>query len=68
MSLFHHNNISFRQHDPLANGLGDEIAAEQHESDSFTLDDVSGDELAEQWSDIVKDIKKDPDWFKFSDD
>jgi hypothetical protein len=68
MSLFRHNNIRFNKHDPLANGLSDEIAAEQKEADAFTLDDVSGDELEQHWSNIVKDIEKDPDWFKFSND
>jgi hypothetical protein len=68
MSLFHRNNIHFQNHDPLANGLGDEIAAEQSESDSFTLDDISGDDLSAQWTKIVKDAKKDPDWFTFDND
>ncbi|MDQ5982964.1 MAG: hypothetical protein QG549_962 [Patescibacteria group bacterium] len=67
MSLFH-RNISFEKHDPLANGLGDEIAAEQREPDAFTLDDLSADDLAEQWNKIVKDIEKDPDWFDFAND
>ena len=68
MSLFHKSNIHFSKHDPLANGLSDEIAAEQKESDAFNLDDISGDELADQWTKIVKDAKKDPDWFTFSND
>lgn len=67
MGLFH-KNIQFKNHDPLANGLSDEIAAEQREADAFTLDDVSGDELTEQWNKIVKDIEKDPDWFAFNND
>lgn len=68
MSLFH-RRISFTKHDPLADGLADEIAAEQHEADAFqTLDDTSGDELASHWNKIVKDIEKDPDWFDFTDE
>jgi hypothetical protein len=65
MALFHRNKITFEKQDPLANGLNDEIAAEQHEAESFTLDDISGDELSEAWTKIVKDAKKDPDWFTF---
>ena len=68
MNLFKHR-ISFKQHDPLDDGLGDEIASEQQEADAFlTLSDTSAEELNKQWSTIVKDIEKDPDWFTFSDD
>ena len=68
MSIFHHK-IHFQTPDPLANGLGDEIAAEQHEADAFkTLDDIPAEELSRQWNVIVKDVEKDPDWFKFSND
>lgn len=64
-----HRRIQFSQPDPLGNGLGDEIAAEQQEAEAFnTLEDVPGEVLTEQWSAIVKDIEKDPDWFKFSND
>ena len=69
MSLFHRSTIRFKTPDPLANGLGDDIAAEQSEADAFqTLDDISGDDLAKHWNAIVKDIEKDPNWFKFSND
>jgi hypothetical protein len=61
-------NIKFKEQDPLANGLSDDIAAEQQESDAFTMDDMSPDELTKQWNAIVKDIEKDPDWFSFSKD
>jgi len=68
MSIFH-RPLTFTTHDPLADGLGDAIAAEQSEADAFqTLDDTSGDELAKQWNAIVKDIEKDPDWFTFHND
>jgi hypothetical protein len=69
MSIFHRTSIKFRTPDPLANGLGDEILAEQREADAFsTLDDTSADELAKHWNSIVKDIEKDPDWFSFAKD
>jgi hypothetical protein len=68
MSIFQHR-IKFADPDPLDDGLRDEIANEQREADSFqTLSDTSAEELNKQWSTIVKDIEKDPDWFKFSDD
>lgn len=68
MSIFK-KPIQFRQHDPLADGLGDEISAERKEADSFaTLDDISGEELSKQWTAIIKDVEKDPDWFSFSSD
>lgn len=63
MSIFSHRKIQFASKDPLDNGLSDDIAAEQREADSFTLDDISGEELSDQWSKIIKDAKKDPDWF-----
>ena len=69
MNLFKQHRISFTKHDPLEDGLGDEIAREQQEAEAFqTLSDTSAEELNKQWSTIVKDIEKDPDWFKFSND
>lgn len=60
MSLFHHKTIQFSTPDPLANGLNDEIVAEQKEADAFqTLDDISSEELSRHWNAIVKDVKKD---------
>ena len=67
MGIFNKNSIRFNQQDPLDNGLGDDIAAEQREADSF-LDDVSGDDLTRHWNTIAKDIEKDPDWFTFNED
>ncbi|MDB5176932.1 MAG: hypothetical protein JWN75_600 [Candidatus Saccharibacteria bacterium] len=68
MNIFK-RHISFTKHDPLDDGLGDEIANEQQEADAFlTLNDTSAEELNKQWSTIVKDIEKDPDWFTFTDD
>ncbi len=69
MRIFHQNHIGFHDQDPLDDGLGDEIVAEQHEADAFqTLDDTPGEDLTEHWSAIAKDIEKDPDWFTFSED
>lgn len=66
MSIFHKKQVKFQDHDPLGDGLREEIAAEQKEAESFvTLDDVSGEELTKQWGAIIKDVEKDPDWFTF---
>jgi hypothetical protein len=68
MSLFH-RKVQFSKVDPLANGLDEEIAAEQHEAEAIrSFDDTSADELVRFWSGVVKDIKKDPDWFDFSEE
>lgn len=67
MGIFQKSHIKFSRHDPLDNGLNDEIAAEQREAESF-LHDVSGDDLTKHWNAIAKDIEKDPDWFAFSED
>lgn len=66
MSIFRHK-IRFAKVDPLANGLDEEIAAEQHEAEAIrSFDDTSAEELDKFWTGIVRDIKKDPDWFDFS--
>lgn len=66
MSIFRHK-IHFTKVDPLANGLDEEIAAEQHEAEAIhSFEDTSAEELDKFWSTVVKDIKKDPDWFDFS--
>lgn len=68
MSLFQ-QHIHFAKPDPLANGLGDEIAQEQREADAIhTLADTSADELETFWSGVLKDVKHDPDWFDFSEE
>lgn len=67
MNIFR-RNIRFSDQDPLANGLGEEIVAEQQESEAFSLSDISGEELASQWDAIMQDVEKDPDWFSFNND
>jgi hypothetical protein len=68
MSIFHHH-IGFSKPDPLGNGLGDEIAAEQREPEAITsLDDTSSQDLEAFWGEVVKDVEKDKDWFSFSED
>lgn len=67
MSLFHH--IQFATPDPLANGLGDEITAEQQEADAIhIMEDPTGDELDAFWSGVIKDAKKEGDWVDFAED
>jgi hypothetical protein len=66
MSLFHH--ISFQQSDPLGGGLREDIEREQRESDAMTLDAPDGGDLVRAWDEILVDVEKDPDWFKFTDE
>lgn len=63
MSIFHRRQITFRKHDPLADGLGDMISAEQEESDHITLTDDDGKQLVDFWDGVSKNLKKDPNWF-----
>ena len=67
MSLFQRKTIHFKSQNPLDNGLGDDIAAEQGETESF-LNDVSGDDLTNPWNAVVKDFEEDPNWFTFNED
>lgn len=69
MSLFSHH-ISFKQIDPLGNGLAEEIVAEQEEPEAIgTLEEgISEGELSQFWQSVESDIAKDPTWFKFSED
>jgi len=69
MSLFSHH-ISFKQIDPLGNGLREEIIAEQDEPEAIGAleDGVNEGELAQYWQQVESDIEKDPEWFRFSED
>ena len=65
MSIFH--RVHFSTPDPLANGLADEIAAEQKEAEAIhSFDDTSGEDLEKFWNGVVEDIKKDRNWSAFS--
>lgn len=69
MSLFHHKTITFDPIDPLGDGLGDDIAAEQREPEAITsLDDTPSQDLEQFWGEVVKDAKKDKDFFAYADD
>lgn len=68
MSIFPHH-IHFSQPDPLANGLGDEIAAEQQEAEAInSLEDTSAEDLDAFWTRVVSEARKDPSWFDFSNE
>lgn len=67
MSLFHHS-ISLSEVDPLADGLDEDIEKEQREPEAITLEDISESELESYWSTVESDIKKDPEWFHFSEE
>jgi hypothetical protein len=68
MPLFKHH-IAFKQIDPLGGGLREEIAQEQTEQDSITLEEfVDEGKLSNYWQSVESDIEKDPEWFKFTED
>ncbi len=66
MSLFH--KITLPAVDPLADGLDEDIRKEKNEPEAMTLDDISETELEQYWASVESDIKKDPEWFHFSDE
>lgn len=67
MHLFHH--ISFKQIDPLGDGLREEIEREQLEPEAITLEEgINEGELSESWQEIQQDIERDPEWFKFTEE
>jgi hypothetical protein len=67
MTLFKHH-ISFKQIDPLGAGLREEIAQEQSEPDTITLEEFMDEgKLSNYWQSVESDIEKDPEWFKFTD-
>lgn len=67
MLFFHRKKITFDPIDPLDNGLREEIAAEQAESDRFELSDQIDTNLPDKWEAILVDARQDPD-FTFADD
>ena len=61
MSLFH-RILAFQPIDPLDDGLGDDIAAEQEEPDRFELQEQLDGRLADEWEEILHDARHDPDF------
>jgi hypothetical protein len=68
MSLFHHKQLAFAQIDPLADGLGDDIRAEQTEEGHFELNEQLDMTLAERWGTILDEAEKDPEFSSVSED
>ncbi len=60
MNIFH--RIQFEAIDPLANGLGDEIAAERAEPEAIVLSEDLDESLADRWQEIVDDAMQDPEF------
>ena len=67
MSLFH-RILAFQPIDPLADGLGDDIAAEQEESGHFELQEQLDGRLADEWEEILHDARQDPSFSFVRDD
>ena len=68
MSLFHSSSLAFQPIDPLADGLGDDIAVEQSEDDRFELSEQLDMRLADEWEEILTDARKDPNFSFVNED
>lgn len=68
MSLFSHHTPAFVPIDPMADGLGDDIAAERAEDDHFVLEEQLDGRLADEWEEILADARQDPDFNFVSED
>ena len=67
MSLFQ-RKLAFIPIDPMADGLGDDIASEQSEQGHFELQEQLDGSLADEWEEILSDARKDPDFTFVSED
>jgi len=67
MSLFH-RILAFQPINPLDDGLGDDIQAEQSEPDHFELHEQLDGRLADEWEEILHDARQDPDFSYVGDD
>jgi len=65
-SPFSSSKLAFAPIDPLDDGLGEDIAREQ--SEAGFQQEVDGQTLMDFWAEVGKDVRKDPNWFTFSDD
>ncbi|MBP9667573.1 hypothetical protein KBD87_02100 [Candidatus Saccharibacteria bacterium] len=70
MSRFHlfHHQIQLSKIDPLDSEGDDAISAEQQEPEHIDLKEQYDPELASRWDKIVRDVRKDPGWFDFSEE
>ncbi|HRJ06614.1 MAG TPA: hypothetical protein PK096_03015 [Candidatus Saccharibacteria bacterium] len=66
--LFLHHKLAFAKADPMDDGLADDIAAEQAEAERFELKEQLDGRLADEWEEILKDARKDPDFTFVSDE
>ena len=62
MNIFH--RIHFEKIDPLGDGLGDEIAAEQAEAEAIRLDEEFDETLADSWQVVLDDARNDPEHYE----
>lgn len=69
LTPFTPHKLQFQPVDPLGDGLGDDIAHEQSEPGAAEFQqDIDGNNLTDFWNKVEDDVKKDPDWFTFSED
>lgn len=59
MHIFH-TPVTFTHPDPLADGLGDDIKAEQAEPEHFDLFDQLDGRLAKKWDAILVESRNEP--------
>lgn len=62
MIFFRRKTLAFQPADPMADGLGDDISAEQSEQEHFELNEQLDGRLADEWEEILTDARQDPDF------
>ncbi len=65
---FLHKPITFLEPDPLGDGLGAAIEAEQAEPERFDLFEQLDGRLAHKWEAILVEARKDPDFLSVYDE
>ena len=65
---FFHRSLAFQPVDPMADGLGDDIAVEQSEEGHFELAEQLDMRLADEWEEILTDARRDPDFSFVNED
>lgn len=67
-SLLSPPKLAFEPVDPLGDGLGDDIAAQQSNPEVLAFqEDLDADNLVAFWSEVERDVRSDPDWYSGSE-
>ncbi|HEU0266271.1 MAG TPA: hypothetical protein VFQ70_01460 [Candidatus Saccharimonadaceae bacterium] len=63
------HHIQLSTPDPFDDGLLEEIAAERNAKEAITLEDRPDESTLEAyWDHVEDDIRKDPEWFSFTEE